>query len=50
MDAAPGGNYDLVFTADCLGVSAFHCHVLVSVTGPNGEMAGMITVVKVVPR
>jgi FtsP/CotA-like multicopper oxidase with cupredoxin domain len=50
IDAAPGGSYDVAFTADRLGVWAFHCHILDHVTGPNGEMAGMITVVKVVPR
>jgi FtsP/CotA-like multicopper oxidase with cupredoxin domain len=50
IDAAPGGSYDMVFTADRLGVWAFHCHILDHVTGPNGEMAGMITVVKVLPR
>ena len=50
IDAAPGGSYDMAFTANSLGVWAFHCHILDHVTGPNGEMAGMITVVKVVPK
>ena len=50
IDAAPGGSYDMAFTASSLGVWAFHCHILDHVTGPNGEMAGMITVVKVLPR
>ncbi len=50
IDAAPGGSYDVAFTADRTGVWAFHCHILDHVTGPNGEMAGMITVVKVLPR
>ncbi len=50
IDAAPGGSYDVAFTADRVGVWAFHCHILDHVTGPNGEMTGMITVVKVLPR
>jgi len=50
IDAAPGGSYDVVFTATRLGVWAFHCHILDHVTGPNGEMTGMVTVVKVLPR
>ena len=50
IDAAPGGSYDMAFTADRPGVWAFHCHILDHVTGPNGEMGGMITVVKVLPN
>jgi FtsP/CotA-like multicopper oxidase with cupredoxin domain len=50
IDAAPGGSYDVAFTADRLGVWAFHCHILDHVTGPNGEMTGMITVVKVIAK
>jgi FtsP/CotA-like multicopper oxidase with cupredoxin domain len=43
IDTAPGGTYDLAFTADKPGQWLFHCHILPHVTSGQ-DMSGMITV------
>jgi FtsP/CotA-like multicopper oxidase with cupredoxin domain len=39
---APGERFDVLFSANLLGVWAFHCHILSHVEGPQG-MFGMVT-------
>ena len=44
----PGERWDVVITAERLGVWAFHCHILSHVEGMDG-MFGMVTALIVVP-
>lgn len=45
----PGERWDVVITADRLGVWAFHCHILSHVEGIDG-MFGMVSTLIVVPE
>jgi FtsP/CotA-like multicopper oxidase with cupredoxin domain len=45
----PGERYDVVVTADRLGIWAFHCHILPHAEGADG-MFGMVNTFIVVPK
>ncbi|WP_274652593.1 multicopper oxidase domain-containing protein [Paenibacillus humicola] len=45
----PGETYDIAFTADQIGTWMFHCHMLDHTMHPDGTMAGLVSLVKVLP-